>query len=82
MDADSPHIGVKIARRITLIKAAKTATALLAIYVHRLSCDDARNPRPAGPGRQFGGLFRGLIVSGTAVPPRKFFADERHSPCI
>ena len=25
---------------------------------------------------------RELIVSGTAVPPRKFFADERHSPCI
>jgi len=22
------------------------------------------------------------LVSGTAVPPRKFFADERHSPCI
>jgi len=25
---------------------------------------------------------RALTVSGTAVPPRKFFADERHSPCI
>jgi hypothetical protein len=47
-------------------KAAKTATSLLAIYVHQLACDDARNPRPAGPGGQFGGLFRGLIRRAVA----------------
>ena len=27
-------------------------------------------------------FFDTMIVSGTAVPPRKFFSDERHSRCI